>query len=305
VSLEALRGLALAALVVATFVVILRAFYAAFESQWPQHYFGGTRSVDPVISRTLFRYVAFRSGPVLLASIAAGAVAARLNLPRAPLVIAVVTVHALTGSGVGLVLALRESRPKIALAAYRLLAILVCAAAAVTALLIGDRADPYIPSGEEVASAFWVALAVFAVAHVGRSLTARKPDVPTLLARATREVPTELTQQLMESPITYPQAAVAIAYAEHLNRPTWARQLERLLKPRNGTYGLMQMSSRKSLSDQESVDLFIERLPDYPEISEEEQADDVRAFFLHHNDDTAFADLAEQFFWLLQSQDDT
>lgn len=304
-SLETLRGLALAALVILALVALLRAFYAAFESQWPQHYFGGTHGVDPVISQTLFRYIAFRFGPVLLTAIVAGVVAARLSLPRTPLVIAVVTVHALAGSGVGVVAALRDRRPKIALAAYRVLALMMCAAAAVAALLIGDRADPYVPSSEEVASAFWVALAVFAVGYVGRSLSARQPDEATLLTRATREVPNELTQQLLASPTTHPQAAVAIAYAEHLNRPPWARRLERLLKPRNGTYGLMQMSSSRPISDQESVELFLERLSAYPEIVEGEYAVEVRPFFLHHNDDTAFADLAERFFWLLENHDKT
>lgn len=300
-SLETLRALAMASVIVSAFCIVLRAFYAAFESHWPQRYFGGPRGVDPVISQTLFRYIAFRFGPVLLAAIAAGTVAARSNLPRGPVVVVVVTVHALSGSGVGLVQALRARRPRIAIAAYRLLALLVCAAAAVTAILIGDRADPYVPSGQEAASAFWIALAVFAVAHVGRSLTARQPDTDALLARATREVPTELAQQLLAAPMPHPQVAVAIAYAEHLNRPVWARRLERILKPRNGTYGLMQMSSQKALSDQESVDLFLGRLPEYPEISDEPYVD-VRPFILHHNDDGAFADLTEQLFRILEHQ---
>lgn len=300
-STETMRDVAVGATIVAALVVVLRAFYSAFESQWPQHYFGGSQGVDPVISQTLFRYVAFRFGPVLLAAVVAGTVAARLDVSRLWATLAVVSVHALTGSGRGLVNALRAEPPRIALATYRLIAILVCAAAAGSALLVGDAADPYVPTAKELSSAFWIALAVFAVAHAGRSLTAQRPTEPELLERAQREVPAGLVRRLQRAPTAHPQAAIAIAYVEHLNRPAWARRLERLLKPRHGTYGLMQMRSPAPLDDQESVNLFLERFPEYPPLGSEEYPTDLRDFFLHHNDDAAFADLAESIYWLLKS----
>lgn len=300
-SLEALRDLVEAVAVVGASFMILRAFYSAFESQWPENYFGGTQAVSAVVSQTPTRYIAFRFGPVLLAAIVVGTVAARLDLPRAPMVATAVAAHALGGSGYGLVQALRVSPPIVALAAYRLVAILVCATAAGTAIFIGHRADPYVPDAKEVASAFWIALAVFVVAHLGRSLSARRPEMATLVARATRQIPSGLLDQLRSAPVAYPQAALAIAFAEHLNRPTWARRLERVLKPRSGTYGLMQMSSARPLSDQESVDLFLERLPVYPEMVDDQGAVNVRPFFLFHNPDGEFADLAEQLFRLFRS----
>lgn len=298
-SLECLRDLVKVAAVIGASFLILRAFYSAFESRWPENY--DTHTVGAVISQTPARYIAFRFGPVLLAATVVGTVAARLELPRTPLVAMAVAAHAFGGSGYGLVQALRVSQRDLTLAAYRLLAILGCAAAAGTAILIGHRADPYVPDAKEVASAFWVALAVFVVAHVGQSLTARRPDMATIAARAARQVPTGLSDQLRRAPVAYPEAALALAFAEHLQRPTWARRLERVLKPKNGTYGLMQMSSARPLSDQESVDLFLERLPSYPEVVDAQGVVDVRPFFLFHNPDGEFADLAEKLFWQLRS----
>lgn len=300
-SAETMRDVVVGVTIVAGLFVVLRAFYSAFESQWPQHYFGGSRGVDPVISQTLFRYTLFRFGPVFLGAVVAGTVAARLDVSRGWVIVAVVSVHALTGSGRGVVKALRARPPRIALATYRVIAILVCAAAAVAALLIGDAGDAYVPTAKELSSAFWIALAVFAVAHAGRSVTARKPTEQELLKRAELEVPTGLIRKLQQAPTAHPQAAIAIAYVEHLNRPAWARRLERLLKRRNGTYGLMQMRSPTPLDDRESVDLFLERLPEYPPLGNEDYPTDLRAFFLHHNDDAAFADLAEGIYWRLKN----
>jgi hypothetical protein len=301
VSVNSSQSFLKAAVLVAGSFLILRAFYSAFESHWPENYFGDTNSVSAVISQTPARYIAFRFGPVLLAAAVVGTVAARMGLPRAPLVAAAVAVHTLGGTGYGLIKALRASPPDVPLAAYRILAMLACAAAAVVTIAIGSRVDPYIPDAEEVASAFWIALAVFVVAHLARSLTARQPEIALLLARAKREVPNALADQLRAAPVAHPEAALALAFAEHLNRPTWARRLERVLKPANGTYGLMQMSSSRPLSDQESVELFLERLPSYPEMVDREGYMNVRPFFLFHNPDEAFADLAEELFLLLES----
>lgn len=62
-------------------VLVLRAFYQVFSSQWPENYFGGAHGVDPVVSRSPIRYLGFRSIPVFLAAFASGVLAARFGAP--------------------------------------------------------------------------------------------------------------------------------------------------------------------------------------------------------------------------------
>jgi hypothetical protein len=53
---------------------------------------------------------------------------------------------------------------------------------------------------------------------------------------------------------------VAVMVVEAIQRPEWLRRLERLLARllRRGTYGIMQVGSRRPLSDRESIDAAIQ-----------------------------------------------
>lgn len=298
---ELLRALAVAAVG----IVVLRAFYRAFSSRWPENYFGGSSGVDPVISQSPLRYLSFRALPVLLVAYAAAVVAERVGSDRVVVVIATWAGYSLTSSIPSIWHALMDGQPKIGLAAYRLGGLMVTGIVSAIAIALGDRFDPYIPSGSEMAFAFWIALATVATAHWGRSLMARRPATGELLARARREVDEELLKPLQDA--HHPSVAMlyALAYAEHLNRPGWVRALERALLRRGGSYGLMQMRSERPLTDAESVSRFLELLPSYPKIGDEDEWGDARRFFLHHNADADFADLALEFYWALREELDT
>lgn len=287
-------------------VVSLRAFYRAFESLWPENYFGGATGVDPVVSKTPLRYVAFRSLPVLVVAYSCGVAAERLDAPRSLALVmvwvgysAVSSVPAIWNALVGL------DTPKLGLATYRVAGMITTTLAVLLAWLLGDRFDSYVPEGTEVAFAFWIAAATIATGHWSRSLMARHEDPKSLLDRARREVDESLLLPLLDAGHPYPSMLYALAYAEHLNRPRWVRAMERILLRNGGTYGLMQMRSPRPLTDAESVSLFLERLPSYPHISEGDYwGEDVRAFFLFHNDDAQLADLAQTLHSMLRSEFD-
>lgn len=284
--------------------VLLRAFYSAFASEWPGKYFGNTSTgaVDPVISRTPWRYLVFRLGPVFLVAVAAGVTADRLGAPRSTALVATVAAHALSGLVPAAFTAITATPRRLGLAAYHLIALGGCVVVAFVGLAIGGRGDRYFPTGVEVAYGFWVALAVFAVGHLGRSLTGKAPKDEALLARARAEVPTHLILPLVNAKSGHPLALVAIAYAEHLNRPQWVRRLERTVGIRGGTYGIMQVRAPRPITDSDSVEMFLQRLPGYPPLSAEPSWDELRTFFLHHNDDSAFADLAMNLYWLMHHE---
>lgn len=293
----------LISLAIAVFgVALLRSFYGAFASHWPESYFGGDGGVDPVVSRSWARYVAFRSIPVFLACYASGVAATRMSTSSGATIALLWGIYAATTSVPSIRRALRRSSPSIGLAAYRLSGLVFTGAAAVLAYFLDDAGERFVPSGPEVAFAFWIAAATLASAHWAKSLMATPAPLEQLLARAMSEVDDDLLAPLLRNTYAPPSLLLAIAYAEQLNRPLWARRLERLLVRRNGTYGIMQVASPRPITDSESVDAFIRRIRDYPRHGLETDPRARRAFFLYHNDDAKFADLAESFAHLLEQQ---
>lgn len=157
--------------VAALLAVLIRAFYRAFESRWPENYFGGEGGIDPVISRTPWRYAIFRMLPVAAGLSVAGTVSSRLGYSRPLAVILAAALHAGSGPLVGLMHAWR--RHKVGLAIYRCGTIVGCGVIAVGVVALGAHVDTYIPTGHDVAAAIWTGLAVLALAQLARSLTGR------------------------------------------------------------------------------------------------------------------------------------
>ena len=300
--LELLRSQVMMLAVATSAAVLLRAFYAEFESKWPENYFGGDYGVDPVVSRTPLRYLAFRLGPVVAVLIVAGVVGARLGESRFTVIAYASALHLMAGPIGGVVRSLRASPPKIGMATYRVGAILVVLLAMGVALLIADRADRLVPTLDELAAAIWIGVAVVALSRLAKSLTARQPRTDELLRRARAELDPSLLRRLSEKDARYSTAYLAIAYAEHLNRPEWVRRIERKVMRRGGSYGLMQTTSPSPLTDDQSVDLFLDRVTNYPPLSEDPEWGELREFFLAHNNDGAFADLATSLYWELRSR---
>lgn len=287
--------------VAASAAIMLRTFYAEFESRWPEHYFGGDNGVDPVVSRTPLRYLVFRLAPVLAALVVAGVVGSRLGESRWIVIVYGAALHLLGGPIRGLVRSLMAAPPRFGLATYRAAGILAVILATGVALWIDDRADDLVPTLDEFATAIWTGVAVVALSRLARSLTARQPNADELLRRAREDLDPSLLQRLADNE-RYAVAYQAIAYAEHLNRPAWVRRIERFVLRRGGSYGLMQTTSPRPLTDDESVSVFLERAAAYPALSEDPDAGQLREFFLAHNDDGVFADLAVALYWELRSQ---
>lgn len=117
-------------------------------------------------------------------------------------------------------------------------------------------------------------------------------------------MPAALRQAIWLSGLADPAAVEAVALAEELNRPRWARRLERVLVPRAATYGLMQVRADRPLSDLESVELYLADLRaagGYPALDDSHLH--LRDFFLAHNDDTNFADLATRLYWEIRKDE--
>lgn len=73
--------------------VVLNVFYLAVRHAWPENYFGLGGSVDPVVSRNIWRYVLFRFVPPFVMIAAAAITSERLGYSATFSVLVAVIVH--------------------------------------------------------------------------------------------------------------------------------------------------------------------------------------------------------------------
>lgn len=283
----------------------LRAFYAAFHARWPENYFGGEEGVDPVVSRSIWRYATFRLVPAAVVFAAAGTVATRLGESRPLSIGLTASVYIILGPAHALLRDWRARPRRVGLVVYRAASVIGCLAIAVVVAFAGGAFDRFVPDEDEFVGAVWIAVAVVALAQFARSLAAPEfsHNRQRLLARARAEVDPALLDMLRREDGRDPAGFEAVALAEQLNRPAWVRRLERTLMRADGSYGLMQMTSERPISDADSVLAFLEwadRLPDTLWPAESFEA--PRDFFLTHNPDTQFANLATNLYWAIRDE---
>ncbi|MGH3458038.1 hypothetical protein [Aeromicrobium sp.] len=254
------RELAVSLGIAATVAVVLRSYFRAFEFNWPEHYFGPDQGLELFVTRSLPRYAVFRLLPVVLALLVAGALASRLELARTFTILVSAGLYAAVSIGPDLARSLFGKPRKWRIVGMNIVLVAGVAAAAVIIALAGSGADSLVPPAREFVFAIWISVFVFIASKVALVLSSR-PRVRDLVAEAEGETDKALMERLDEADPGGLFRAVAVA--EHLNRPKWMRMAERLLRPRDGTYGLMQMKSAKPISDTESVLLFIDEFADH------------------------------------------
>lgn len=277
--------------------LVLRGFFRAFEFTWPKHYFGNDNELELFVSRSFSRYVLFRIGPVALALLVAGTVATRLDADRSIAVIVSAALYGLVSLGPDSRRALKSTPKKRRLIIVN---VLIAAGIGLTAAFIvalGNRVDGFVPSLREAVLAGWIAFFVFISSRVLLALTS-KPPLYSLIRRATDEIDQALLSMLDGADPDGVFRAVAIA--EHLNRPAWIRTLERMVRRRGGTYGLMQVRSDAPLTDRESVVRFVEKYKRFvPSENNDEWWDQkhIERFVRRHNRDPAFTKMVLQIYW--------
>lgn len=273
---------------------LLFAFYRYFDQEWPERYFGGSAGIDPLVSRSPWRFAAFRFGPVLAALVFAAGLSPRGHGTRAVAIGVAAVLHVGSSSGRRLVAEVRRSPTRLYFVLLSVVTAIGVVAIACLLIAFGQGLDAYVPNLKELVANLWFALTVVVVAFSARSMTAQRPDPIDLGRRALAQIEPELLERLASYPYSDSAALVAVALAEELNRPGWFRKVERLLRRQNGTYGLMQASAPRPLSDSESVEAFLMRLTEYPVVGP--GGSGLRAFLLWHNDDANFANLGTEMY---------
>lgn len=247
---------------------VLYVFYDFFKIKWPEFYFSTGDITSFIVSVSPFRYFAFRFLPVLLANI---------------LVIAIFKDHlslndmlrAGFASGVfyaarsdlvtlwGLLIVSKQTKPFNK--SSQVILHIVASAFIVACSLVGGylarlpMVAYIIPSTtvliDNIYSSFITAVLVV---YLYKLYSSRGKDQEIYLADATRNLPSDIVK-LIEAESKKHRAnknlVLAVCATENIQRPKWVRKLENLkgLVFPKGTYGIMQVSSREPLTDEESV----------------------------------------------------
>jgi hypothetical protein len=233
---------------------LLNIFYVSLKHVWPQNYFGLSGSVDPIISRNLVRWTVFRFVPPVIA-----AAAASLTAQRAagfPLVAAAFTIALHVGRLIKPTIQAVRRRYWSAFIYYALLiSILLLAMGLAT---VGRNIfSPVVPEPKELVANIWAGfLAAIGAIYLQRVVLLRKKP-RDLMEQSFDEIPLKLRVYAWRKARAAgidPRIPLAIMSAENLQRPSWVRQLERLVPRRlGGTRGIMQQSNARS--DIDSIDL--------------------------------------------------
>lgn len=124
--------------------------------------------------------------------------------------------------------------------------------------------ESLVPSLHEVTITLWTAvIAAVGGAYVLQLSRGRTNDSMELARRSARKIPSRLVPLAVDLSGAHgadPQLVTATMIAENLQRPPWFRSVERIkgLVLRAGTYGIMQVSHDRPISDEESLRIAVE-----------------------------------------------
>lgn len=253
-------ALALAAVLGSGFLFL---FYRTIRLNWPESYFGASDLSAYAVSMTPARFAAYRLVPVF---VICSFVAVSLNRggeDGTTGAVAVAVLHTVPTLGRALVSWARLPR---GLRRHRLPIVMLRAATFVAALSMGalagrmaDTLAPLVPELNELTAALWTAVFAGIVgAFVLRLSSSGGTNASVLAETSSNNVPTALWNLAWDTAVAAgadPRLACALMIVENLERPEWFRRLEKwkshLWSP--GTYGIMQLSSPRWISDEESI----------------------------------------------------
>ena len=293
--------------------LFLAASFRLIEARWPASYisvsdYASYRKMTWPVSYLVFRFL-----PVFLVALFGAVNLERAGHPVWPFVVVLLVVHAAHTSGIAGLETLRSaelgSRRGPLLALHSIVIALVAGTAILGALLRGQLEDA-VPAPGDVLPELWGAAAAATVAAALVAMTAsRHLEIDVLVAEQRRRVGSRLLSLARDGARQRgvdPVLVEAIMLAESLQRPRWFRGLERLKGRvyRKGTYGIMQVTSDRPLSDEHSLGLALHgHLADLPAIRNEDGHLDYEAIdaaVRQHNDTPDFVELVRELMYTIE-----
>lgn len=297
------------------FLVILLAyiFYTAFRTSWPELYFSLNDKAALFISLSFKRYFAFRLAPILLiTSFVLGVLMKESPPDTAPTVgLLAGLAHALITNGRALFdlsTGSRQIRTYFNLPFQYLLHIITIVSLVLTGYLGGILSQTYIisiltPTVSGLVDNIWSALlAVIITIYLREIYAAEGVEVEKVFDRSREKVDPKIFLTIDSLAPKYnanPTLAKAICIIENIQRPKWFRRLEgiKAFLRFEGTYGIMQVQSKKPLSDLQSVEVALAtKLKNTERIRRKE---DLEGIIKNYNSDERCIDLVIQAMFFL------
>jgi len=301
----------LSGIVVGCTLIIM--FYTAVRTQWPSNYASATNDYGMIINRTIFRYVAFALAPTYFISLIVGTTVARAGGSGLIVATSIGLFHACAMYGVHIFRTLRYDRsgtrhPTLVLDVSLIIGVLS------VAMIAGLGPGPLaflVPPIDEFFKSLWTTVFVAILGVIVIAKTRVSVDVVRLVEKSRRELGRELIIFAKQQALTYgadPDLVEAILLTENLQRPRWFRFLERVKGKffPAGSYGVMQVSASKPLSDEESITLAITQYLAGTALKVTEygsfDSDQARSMLARYNDNPNFVQVALDVLWVTWDQ---
>jgi hypothetical protein len=301
-------------IVVGAAVVYL--FYDAVRTRWPANYASSSNDFGMIVNRTMLRYAAFALGPPYIVALLASTTVGRAG-----------------GSGmlVAILIGVFQVSHFRARLAYRTLrydhsamriptvvaeaGLAICTLGVVALGGLGPGPLGFVvPPIDELFKALWGTTFVIIVAAIVIKRTNVQLDIGRLVERSRQEIGPRLRGFAANEAVKAGADTAlmeAILLTENLQRPAWFRRLERIkgrLFPR-GSYGVMQVSADRPLSDEDSIVRAVaEHLHGLTIVKDNRgypNYQSVQTTLARYNTDKAFLDLAMKIFWRVYDYDAT
>jgi hypothetical protein len=294
-------------------IVVLRVFYGAVKVEWPSNYVTRTRDFGLIVNRTFKRYVLFILAPVYLIALLMSTITRREGGFPWLVALAIGLGHAFKNHGGTVVASFRHGDPK-PFSPDMLVQLGLFFFALTAAMAGGLGPGPFqfvVPPIDEFFKALWTAVIVSIIGIVVLERMKSHKGVGDLSRTAVRELDRSLIRYGKERALSAgadQSLVLAIMMTENLQRPAWYRRFENfkgVFFPK-GSYGVMQVTSPKPITDRESIDLAIEKYLKDVQISVDlhgRPGPELRQALVVYNPNPAFVDLAEGLYEWVRGSD--
>lgn len=281
--------------------------------KWPELYFSISDKTALYVSVSWKRYALFRFLPVFVSlSLFAGIFLKEYSqMPIIYATLASVIVYASFTDGLAIIRILtRSSDIKTYFNSWyqillHLVTILLLVAVSVIAGLVSSTTfiSTITPTPQGLSDNVWSSLIVVIIAfYLKEILSGEGPAEDTIFKKSQEGINPKVMRVIEEESIKEKANIIlvkAICIAENLQRPKWIRNLENIthLLRKEGTYGIMQVKSKKPVSDVESVKLAINKY--FKNTENINNADILRRYIRRYNDDERYIEVVFKIMYFL------
>lgn len=285
--------------------IVLRLFYKVFELTWPELYFSVNDKTALFVSVSWQRYLAFRFAPFFLATTFAAGVFMRSHSVSenisATLLSAAVYSFLTDGKAIyQIITKSSEIRTYFNSRFQVILHIITVLLFLFVGFVSGLVAKTYVvetitPTMQGLVDNLWSSLLVVLLAFYLKQIYSQEGLSEDILFRRSLD---NISPSVLHAIDTYSRKknanlvlVKAVCIAENLQRPKWVRKIEALMGifKAEGTYGIMQVKSKKNVSDIKSVEIAVSKF--FKNTSGVNDIDKLRATILNYNNDDGYVNI--------------